>query len=358
MWTRRLSEVGAVAALALVTIPGRADRPPAPAPTDGGSPASPEPGRNQTEDPLGPYRERFKQGMDRYKEGSLAEAIGYWEPVYRELGEEKGYRLAYNLGVAYAELGDATHAAERLQSFLSQVAARKERGEPVEGIVSKEVDDSEARVVKLMATRGRIRIDAGERPCATQVDASEARLAGYVAWVSPGKHMVTFSPATGNAASTTVDVGAGEVVTLSPPAPEANPTVVPLPSASGSVPAPSPVALAAEPPPLVREVTTHPFSPVVLATAGGLALAAAIVAVPLDMHAWSLRSSDIAEQHPNMVIPQSDRQAFADARTQAYEAIGVGIGLAALTAGLTVWYFAGARHHSAVATPSGIAWRF
>ena len=66
------------------------------------------------------YRERFKQGMDRYKAGAPAEAIGYWEPIYRELGEQKGYRLAYNLGVAYAELGDATRAAERLESFLSR----------------------------------------------------------------------------------------------------------------------------------------------------------------------------------------------------------------------------------------------
>jgi hypothetical protein len=338
MWTRRLSEVGVVAALALVTSPGRSAPPPAPAPS--------------AEDPLEPYRERFKQGMDRYKEGSLAEALGYWEPVYRELGEERGYRLAYNLGVAYAELGDATHAAERLQSFLAQVAAKKERGEPVEEIVAKEVDDAEARVEKLMATRGRIRIDAGERPCAAQVDASEPRLAGYVAWVSPGKHTVTFGPATGNAASMTVDVGAGEVVTLSPPAPEANPPVVPLPSATFS--APSPVA---EPPRPLRMVTTPPFSPVVLAISGGLAVAAAIVAVPVDMHAWSLRSSDIAEQQ-NMTIRAADQQAFTDARTQAYAAIGVGIGLAALTAGLTVWYFAGARHHAAPAPLSGIAWRF
>ena len=37
---------------------------------------------------------------------SLAEAVGYWEPIYRELGDEKGYRLAYDLGVVYQELGD------------------------------------------------------------------------------------------------------------------------------------------------------------------------------------------------------------------------------------------------------------
>jgi hypothetical protein len=108
----------------------------------------------------------------------------------------------------------------------------------------------------------------------------------------------------------------------------------------------------------MREVTTHPFSPVVLAIGGGLAAVAGIVAVPLDIHAWSLRSSDVSEQQQTMMIPGSDRQSFSDARTQAYAAIGVGVGLAAITAGLTIWYFAGARHHSAPAMPTGIAWRF
>ena len=81
------------------------------------------------DDPLASYRGQFQRGMERYKEGALSEAIGYWEPVYRELGERNGYRLAYNLGIAYQELGDATHAAERFQSFLGEVDARRERGD-------------------------------------------------------------------------------------------------------------------------------------------------------------------------------------------------------------------------------------
>jgi len=80
------------------------------------------------DDALAEYRERFKQGMDRYNQGAAAEAIGYWQPIYRELGEQKGYRLAYNLGVAYAELGDATKAAEHLQAFVTEVDARRARG--------------------------------------------------------------------------------------------------------------------------------------------------------------------------------------------------------------------------------------
>ncbi len=302
--------------------------------------------------------------MDRYKDGALAEAIGYWEPIYRELGEEKGYRLAYDLGVGYAEIGDATHAAERLQSFLAQTAARKARGEPVEAIVVKEEEDSEARIGKLMATRGRIRIEAGEQPCAAQVDASEPRLAGYVAWVSPGRHSVTFAPATQDAASQTVDVAAGELVTLSrPPSPGPRagreglppPATPPAPWLTTATPPPSEPSLARGP------ATTHPFPPVLIAVSGGLALAAGIAAVPLDSHAWTLRSRDMTEQQETSTISKADRQSFADARTQAYAAIGIGIGFAALTAGLSAWYFLGTRHSrraEVIAAPTGMAWRF
>jgi hypothetical protein len=338
MSTRSRSELLVVAALLLVASDARSDPPPAPvAPS--------------TEDPLAPYRERFKQGMDRYKDGSLADAIGYWEPIYRELGEKKGYRLAYNIGVAYAELGDATRAAERLQSFLAQVGERRARGETVEDIVAKEEDDAKARLERLRATRGRIRIDPGERPCAVQVDASEARLAGYVAWVSPGRHTVVFSPATEEAASQAVDVAAGELVTLSPPhSPAPVPSV--LPAGADATPT------GTQSPPSTKRVTTHPVSPVYVAIGGGLAVAAGVVAVALDTHAWTLRNSDAAALGRGSTISASDRQAFYDARTQAYTAMGVGIGFAAITAGLSAWYFLGAKEREVVATPAGLGWRF
>ncbi|MGD0530463.1 MAG: hypothetical protein ABSE49_35345, partial [Polyangiaceae bacterium] len=74
MWIRRLSELAVVACLALAAADARAVPPPA----------------TTMDDPMEQYRERFKQGMDRYRAGAPAEAVGYWEPIYRELGEQKG----------------------------------------------------------------------------------------------------------------------------------------------------------------------------------------------------------------------------------------------------------------------------
>ncbi|MBV9949199.1 MAG: hypothetical protein JOZ69_20285, partial [Myxococcales bacterium] len=182
MWTRRLSEIACLAAIA--GAPLRASAAP---PTWTVDPAV---------DPYAGYREPFKLGLERYRAGAVAEAIGHWEPIYRELGEEKGYRLAYDLGVAYQELGDATRAAERLQAFLAEFQARDLRGEPAEPMVVKEEADARARVARLVATKGRIRIAASTPPRTARVDASEPRVAGFVAWVTPGEHKVTFGAGT------------------------------------------------------------------------------------------------------------------------------------------------------------------
>src|SRR5215472_11406389 len=131
MWTRRRFSAVLSGALSLMDVSSQAASP---------SSAVTE----MPDDPLAAYREQFKLGMDRYKTGALAEAIGYWEPIYRDLGEQTGYRLAFNLGIAYAELGDATRAAEHLQAFLSEVDARRGRGEPLAEIVEREATEAHA----------------------------------------------------------------------------------------------------------------------------------------------------------------------------------------------------------------------
>ncbi len=197
MWIRRLSELALVLGLGLAALPASA-APPA------------------NDDPFADYRERFKQGMDRYQAGAFNEAVGYWEPIYGELGEQRGYRLAYNLGVAYEELGDATRGAERLQSFLAQAQARRDRGEAQPGIVQKEESDARQRLAALTDAKGRIHVNPGEPPRAVQVDAMAPRLTAFVAWVNPGQHSVTFAPGTPGAESKTVDVHAGEQMDVAP----------------------------------------------------------------------------------------------------------------------------------------------
>jgi hypothetical protein len=334
MWIRRLSEIALVVGVVLATPMARATPPPA-----------------VSEDPLSDYRERFKQGMDRYKAGAFTEAIGFWEPIYRELGEQKGYRLAFNLGVSYQELGDATHAAEHLQSFLAQVDARRTHGETIPAIVQKEEQDARDRVAALTASKGRIRVDPGSPPRPVQVDAMEPHVSTFVAWVNPGQHTVTFAPGTPDAQEKRVDVHAGDLVDVvapPPPAPPATPQATPSPSAP-TAPAP-----ASPSPPVTRMETERPFSPVLMYVAGGLTLAAGIVSIPLESHAWSLHDQ-YAGENP---IPSSDRSSFDDARTLAYGAITATIGLGVVTAALAGAYFLGTTQREVIVTPGGVAGRF
>jgi hypothetical protein len=348
MWIRRRSELFVVVGLLLASADASA-APPQPA--SGGAAAQ--------DDPLAQYRERFKLGMDAYKAGAVAEAVGYWEPIYRDLGEQKGYRLAYNLGLAYAELGEATHAAERLQSFLSEVGARRAHGDAVAPIVQREEGDARARLDALMATKGRIRVDAGDPPRAVQIDASEARLAGFVAWVAPGRHRVTFSPGTQEVETKTIDVQAGSLVEVSP-SPPASASMASVPAMASTSPSTMPSAPAPPlpPPAYLRRQTERPFSPMLVALSGGLTLAASIAAVPLESHAWTLHDRYVAEQQSNLTIAASDRQSFETARTWAYATVGTAVGLGVVTAALAAWYFLGTSTREVTITPAGVAGRF
>ncbi len=316
-------------------------------------PAAPPPPAAQ-EEPLEKYRERFKAGMDRYKAGALAEAIGYWEAIFRELGDQKGYRLAYNLGVAYAELGDATRAFERLQAFVAQVDARRSRGDALAVIVQKEDNDARARIAGLAATTGRIRVEA-DPPRAVQIDAGEARVSGFVAWLAPGEHTVVFAPGTPDTQAKRVVVRVGETVDVAPTVQA--PVLAPGSPASVSYRT-SPSSGALLPVPLlIRREREHPFSPALVVISGGLSLAAALVAVPLEGHAWDLRNRFASEQQLGM-LTDSDRQNFSNARGWAYAAVGTAVGLSALAAGLAAWYFFGSSQREVVVTPAGIGERF
>jgi hypothetical protein len=335
MWIRRLSELAIMVGVGLAAVSASA-APPA------------------SDDPFADYRDRFKQGMDRYQAGAFTEAIGYWEPIYGELGEQRGYRLAYNLGVAYQELGDATKGAERLQSFLGQVEAKRARGEAQPPIVDKEERDARDRIAALTSAKGRIHVDPGTPPKAVQVDAMAPRLAAFVAWVNPGQHSVTFAAGTVGSESKTVEVHAGELV-------EVSPTPVPAPAAAPppvAAPAPGPQPARAEAPAsetgaLHRE-TSHPFPSAWLFVGGGLTLVAGVATIALDAGAWSQRNRDVNESP----IPGSDSASFYTARTWTYGMVGTTVGLAAITAGLATWYLAGTSEREVLVTPGGVAGRF
>jgi hypothetical protein len=319
-------------------------------------------------DSLSGYRARFQLGMSEYQAGAVANAIADWEPVYIALGSREGYRVAYDLGVAYVQVGDGTLAAERLQSFLDEVTMRRESGEAVSALVTREETDARARLAELVETKGRIRIDASPGLRA-QIDQASPRSAGFVAWVTPGQHTVTFSATFSGALSAAlptssdgtssdvriVDVQAGELVDVAPspslptaslaapPVPEATAAPAPAPPLQEDVPgsaAPEALAPAIRPLPIETR-TRHPVSPPFILTSGALTAVAVAVAVPLGIHAFSLHSRFVDEKTSTGAISASDRENFDETRTAYDVALGSAIAFGVLTTALTTWYFAG-----------------
>jgi hypothetical protein len=298
-------------------------------------PASAAPGDDAA---FAQYRERFKEGLDRYNEGAFVEALGYWEPIYHELGEHDGYRLAYNLGVAYMQLGDATRAADRLQTFLAQVDARRKQGEEVTAVVAKEVADAASRMADLTSTKGRIQIETATPPPAVRVDAAEPRLAGFVAWVTPGSHSVIFAPGTPDEETRTVTVDAGQIVTLAPTAKPVVPVAAPAPAPALAL-APAPASALAPAPASPTGLPAPSLGLVLLS--GGVALAATVTAVALDVNGQNLYGRLMDGYRATGMISPGDRGVYDTAVTGTYVAIGCAAGLAALTSGLAAWYVLG-----------------
>ena len=283
--------------------------------------------------------------MERYRAGAIAEAIAFWEPIYREMGASKGYRLAYNLGVAYQAFGDATHAAERFDAFLAEVDARRAQKETLEPIVAKEETEAKARMATLLATKGRIRIAAGPRAVAAQIDAGEPRVSGFVAYVTPGAHKVTFGPGTKDATTQEVSLKPGEVVDLSPPPPptEQNPPNADVPKPNDRVS--PPLGPATTPTRVVHEID-HPFHVAVIFVGGGLTALSVALPIVTVSHAANLRHTYATSTNPGE--HKNIENDYGSAQTTANMSLAVPVVLGLATASLATWYFAGTRERDIV----------
>jgi hypothetical protein len=294
-------------------------------------------------DPMAEYRERFKAGLARYQAGATAEAIQYWEPIYRELGVERGWRLAFNLARAYDTIGDVTRAVERYEAFLRQVERRAgELGEKPDELIVREEKDARARLAEIAATKARIVIGSGTAPIAVQIDGGESRLAGFTAYVAPGNHTVVFDPGSPRETKTVLELQAGEAKALSPPpAATATPDAMPPPPPT---PAPQPPAVQPPPPPppQTRKVVERPFPAPVLWIAGGAAVVSTLV--PILTYQSAL---DYRDQNSGTVPDAQARNARSDdydsRRTTAYATLAIPITLAVGTGALAAWYFLGGR---------------
>lgn len=286
-------------------------------------------------DGMAEYRERFKTGLARYQEGATADALQWWEPIYRELGPERGWRLAFNLARAYEALGDATHAVERYQAFLAQVTARRARGEPIEPLIEREEKEARDRSDDLATTKGRIVLAAGVAPIAVKIDGSEPRLAGFTAYVAPGAHVVVFEPGTSRELRRSVVIAAGEAIEVAPP--ESAPAPGPV---ERSLPMVTPVS-----PRMVRTIE-RPFPEPVLWTAGGVTLASVVVPVLTYVSASEFQGTNRLSGDADALSQADNSRVRADydsRKTTYYATLAIPATLAVATGALTTWYFVGSR---------------
>ena len=266
------------------------------------------------------YRERFKQGLDRYEANDVAGALSFWEPLYRDLGPARGYRVGYNLARAYEVFGDATRAAERYQSFLDEVKARRGSGKTIDELVTSDEAKARARLDEITKTRGRIHVAPTSPPESVRIDQSEPRLAGFVAYVAPGAHDVVFAPSSSSQHVEHVTVQSGQLVEIALP----QQTIL-------------------APPPVFHETTHHPFSPTVLWIAG-IATVLGGGGVTGGAYANAIILHDHYASQPPNVLSKAQVTDYDNARTFAYASWAVPAALVVTTAILFVWYATGTKH--------------
>lgn len=315
------------------------------------------------DDPLEAQRERFRAGLEKYRAGAFAEAILIWEPIYAELGPEKGYRLAFNLARAYEQFGNSTRAAESYEAYLQETSRRREAGETLEANVEKQEAEAKERLAQLVATQGRIRI-AGDRAVIVKIDGGAERLVprtGFVAYVTPNRgHTVTFDPGTKDEKNVPIRVGLGELIELAPPAP----TVTVTPPREVTPPTP----------PLLETREVRPFSKTVLYFAAGVTVVSTVIPFILYTNALGIQDDYYASSSErDAALKRGDlkklgeasangsrlRDDYESARDATRATVAASAILGAATIGLTAYWLLGTKEQrvpiSAGIVPGGAA---
>lgn len=301
--------------------------------------AAQEPAPPPEQSTLDPLRDRFRAGMDEYQAGKYGDAILIWLDIYRELGPEKGYRLAFNLGRAYDQTLNEQKALEFYEAFLAEVGKRHAASETLEPIVEKQEGEANERLAEPRAKFGRLRI--ADPTVQVRIDTALPREGGYVAYVPPGKHTVTFRPSTKDETHEDTTVAAGQIVDLAPPPvkpPE--PTVVFQPTRYE-----------------MRE--QRPYPKIVPYIVGGATALSFIV--PLALYIRAGNSYDAAHvptdpRNQGQVLKNNlAANDYSGARDAAYASWAIPAVLGAATIVLTTYYFLGKKN---VRTPVQTALAF
>lgn len=182
----------------------------------------------------------FARGLASFEAGRFSEAIATWEGIVRTLGDERGFKVLYNLGLAYEADRDATRAIERFELFLKRLAEQPAQLTPD---LEERRQDAAERARAMKATRGAVVVPAPPaRACAVRVDGGPPRPAGFTAFLAPGEHTIEVFSGTSDARSVRVSVavGASRTIDTAPPVTAAPPRVVVLPAPESAPEMPTP----------------------------------------------------------------------------------------------------------------------
>ncbi|HZO16958.1 MAG TPA: tetratricopeptide repeat protein [Polyangiaceae bacterium] len=262
--------------------------------------------------------ELVKRGGDLYESGKPAEAASEWEKALAQLGES-GWKIHYNLGLAYEAAGDVTRAVDHYDAFLRRVAAEA-AALPAE--LEERREDGAARVSALKASHGALVLPPQPTEVTARIDAEPARRVGYTAYVKPGKHVIVIAAQGGAERRRDIDAAAGSSIQID--------TTDPTPRIA---PAPTPRPRPYDEPPPARE-----FPTVVVIV--GASLTALSFAGPII--AWHLAAEQRNEAtalgvgHSQYPIASDE---YESARTRYYATYAVPAGLGAITLGVAIWGF-------------------
>jgi hypothetical protein len=160
----------------------------------------------------------FRSGLDQYAHGNNVGAIATWESLLGTLGEERGYKVLYNLGLAYQAIGDVTRAIERFSAFVKQVGARSD----VPRELAERAADAQSRLEQLERAYGAVDVHAPTHGglVLTRIGTSEPRAAGYVVWLAPGHHDLELYVGTDHVKKVRLDVVQGKKLDVDTSEPE------------------------------------------------------------------------------------------------------------------------------------------
>ncbi|MFO0756722.1 MAG: hypothetical protein U0359_09535 [Byssovorax sp.] len=238
----------------------------------------------------------FRQGLERHRKGDALGAVEIWTRIVSTLGEERAYKVLYNLGVAHQQLGEITRAVQRFEAFLRILGVQPE---PVRAAASAQREDAEARLAAIRAAYGLLSLRApeGGELVLVRVGGGAPEPAGLVRWLAPGGHDIELYSGTSRAEKRHVHLAGGEtiVIATTATAPLAPSVVAPPVLVPAAPPTTRPLLVVPPPPADPPRASPLPW------LLGGLGATAASFALPLSLRAHALSVRGDAEG-----IPTSD----------------------------------------------------